>query len=98
MQLHKPPNRFTPEFQIYKKYKNWEIRRQVNLPGQRSTVSPPTSFSTPDDSPAIRIHMTCCTLYLLDHAPQCTSAWCTRYHIPYIVTSSCTQVPAAPHG
>jgi hypothetical protein len=26
-QLHKPPNRFTPEFQIYKKYKNWEIRR-----------------------------------------------------------------------
>lgn len=22
-----PPNRFTPEFQIYKKYKNFEIRR-----------------------------------------------------------------------
>jgi len=22
-----PPNRFTPEFQIYKKYKDWEIRR-----------------------------------------------------------------------
>ena len=28
-QLSKPPNRFTPEFQIYKKFKGWEIRRQV---------------------------------------------------------------------
>ena len=24
-----PPNRFTPEFQIYKKYKDWEIRRYL---------------------------------------------------------------------
>ena len=28
-QVSKPPNRFTPEFQVYKKYKGWEIRRQV---------------------------------------------------------------------
>lgn len=27
LQVSKPPNRFTPEFQIYKKYKGWEIRR-----------------------------------------------------------------------
>ena len=32
MQVSKPPNRFTPEFQVYKKYKGWEIRRQVLAP------------------------------------------------------------------
>ena len=26
-QLAKPPNRYTPEFLIFKKYKDWEIRR-----------------------------------------------------------------------
>jgi hypothetical protein len=26
-QVSKPPNRFTPEYQIFKKYKGWEIRR-----------------------------------------------------------------------
>jgi len=26
-QVSKPPDRFTPEYQIYKKYKGWEIRR-----------------------------------------------------------------------
>ncbi|KAK9804190.1 hypothetical protein WJX72_000175 [[Myrmecia] bisecta] len=26
-QVSTPPNRFTPEFQIYKRYKDWEIRR-----------------------------------------------------------------------
>lgn len=26
-QVSKPPNRYTPEYQIYKRYKDWEIRR-----------------------------------------------------------------------
>ena len=28
-QLSRPPNRLTPEFHIYKKYKDFEIRRSV---------------------------------------------------------------------
>ncbi len=32
LSVSKPPDRFTPEFQIYKKYKDWEIRRYNALP------------------------------------------------------------------
>jgi len=28
-QLAKPPNRYTPEYMIFKKYHEWEIRRYV---------------------------------------------------------------------
>ena len=36
-QLGKPPNRYTPEFQIWKKYKEWEIRRY--MPHYNNTVA-----------------------------------------------------------
>ena len=36
-----PPNRFTPEFQIYKKYKDWEIRRYA------LNISSPPPFPPP---------------------------------------------------
>ena len=32
-QVAKPPNRFTPEYAIMMKFKDWEIRRRVHLHG-----------------------------------------------------------------
>ena len=40
-QVAKPPNRFTPEYAIMKKLKDWEIRRRGCLPKLRNCCDPP---------------------------------------------------------
>ena len=38
LQVSKPPNRFTPEFCIMKKFKDWEIRRHVPCCAYKATI------------------------------------------------------------
>lgn len=54
-QVSKPPNRLTPEFQVYKKYKGWEIRRyRQRLMAEISVEELQSSNSAVGSGPGIK--------------------------------------------